>query len=401
MKTLVDIVNVNGEASCLSSKQWLSILKGGNNSAFFQWLKIYVEYKKKVTLGLTGSTIVDMVCLNPESIRLINQHPEIFEIILRPFSHDIALLRTIGGFDTNLYIGEKVIRREFKNITKFFLPPEFMLTNEQIVVLKQRGMEGVFVNSQRFSKEVRDRIPNLPYEVKGVQKATLGCIPVEGSLTPEYLYSLHNYTTASWNKRIDALKTSSAFSWRDGESPFLIPDGVSREEFWIKNESQRIKRMHLRDLKLTYVSQDKLSDSAYKSYPVHSFSAWMEGFRMIGFLRRTQAIEDNLKRLTPQQLILWLSTIGSDILSAVEKKSPSIRLKLHANKKKYLHYVIQRSERGFEGEEFLHLLEGSLNGSGFPKAILKFQEPHFIKLKNRFQYLLPLIKERPLTKNPV
>ena len=106
MKTLIDIVNVNGEASCLASSRWLDILKGKTSSEFFQWLNLYCKHKKKITLGLTGTTVVDAIKLNPEAINLINRHPQIFEVIIRPFSHDVALLRSVTEYSGKHHIAK-------------------------------------------------------------------------------------------------------------------------------------------------------------------------------------------------------------------------------------------------------------------------------------------------------
>src|SRR6266516_272399 len=129
MKRMVDVVNFNADASCLSSSSWLAMLQNGDGSLMVQWLRLYVKYGKKVTLGFPGSTVADIVIHNPEAINLINSHPDIFEIVLRPFAHDIALLRLGKGFAVNFESGCRVIMNEFCQVTPWFLPPEFMLTN--------------------------------------------------------------------------------------------------------------------------------------------------------------------------------------------------------------------------------------------------------------------------------
>jgi hypothetical protein len=391
MRTLVDVVNVNGEASCLSSSRWIEILKGGATSEFFQWLNLYIKYKKKITLGLTGMTVVDILKFNPESIGLINANPNIFEMIIRPFSHDVALLRSTDGFERNIHIGQAIITKEFKNVSLFFLPPEFMLTNEQIKILNSKSIKSVFINSSRFPEEIKDRIPVEPYEVRGVGGTTLGCIPVNGELTDDYLQSLHSYSSAAWNKNIKSNRKKCIFSWRDGESSFLIPDGVKREGAWLKSESNDIERKQLKDLTLSYLSNDRLPEGSFKSYPVHSFSAWMEGLRMLGFLKRIQRIEENIQALSQEQVILWLHVIGSDILSAVEKRSPMIKIKTRPHQKGFQSYTIQRSERGFEGEEYLFLLEHSMKDAKIPAHVFSSQEVHLIKFKNRIDYLKTMI----------
>src|SRR5438128_288794 len=144
MPKLVDIVNLNSDASCLSSKWWLKILSGGKSSYFCKWLTLYVDSGKKVSLGITGAAIADISTFNPEAIVLINKHRDIFEIILRPFAHDVALLRSTKGFQINLEAGIKTIKNTFSTYTNFYLPPEFMLTNEQVAILSDYKIDGTF-----------------------------------------------------------------------------------------------------------------------------------------------------------------------------------------------------------------------------------------------------------------
>ena len=167
MKNLVDVVNLNADASCLSSKWWMEMLQGGKSSYFCQWLGAYITLKKKVSLGITGATVSDVASFNPEAIDLINANRGIFEIILRPYAHDIGLLRTKVGFEKNLEFGIKALKKEFGHYTNYFLPPEFMLTNEQLYELTKAGVEGTFINPVRFKKEIKLRLPSKPYMIKG------------------------------------------------------------------------------------------------------------------------------------------------------------------------------------------------------------------------------------------
>ncbi len=269
----------------------------------------------------------------------------------------------------------------------FFLPPEFMLTNEQVTILSSKGIQSVFINSFRIPEEIKNRIPTEPYEVQGVCGAKLGCIPIDGGLTYDYLRALHYYSSNAWNKNINNRKEKYVFSWRDGESPFLIPDGLKREGAWLKDESKKIQREQLKDLKLNYLSNDKLPKGSFRSYPVHSFSAWMEGLRMLGFLKRIQIIEEKIQTLSKEQVILWLHVIGSDILSAVEKRSPIIKIKANPHQRGQSTYIIQRSERGFEGEEYLYLLEQSIKDGKIPPYVFSSKVAHLVKLKNKIDYL--------------
>ena len=52
-KKVVDIVNFNADASCLSASIWMDALKGGTNSKICQWLSLFVRNKKKSLLELS------------------------------------------------------------------------------------------------------------------------------------------------------------------------------------------------------------------------------------------------------------------------------------------------------------------------------------------------------------
>ena len=56
MKAFIDVVNVNGDASCLSTKRWLEILKSGEKSTLVAWLKLYTKYNYR-TMGWTKKSL--------------------------------------------------------------------------------------------------------------------------------------------------------------------------------------------------------------------------------------------------------------------------------------------------------------------------------------------------------
>lgn len=356
MTTIVDLVNFNADASCLTATAWLQALEGGEQSTLCNWLRIYVELRKKVVLGFTGATVADIRAFNPEAIDLINAHPEIFESIARPFSHDISLLRSREGFLLNLDLGWRYLQREFRRVHPLYLPPEFMLTNEQVALLAERGFSAVTVNAARFSAELQQRIPREPYVLKGIGGAQMPCLPVRGPLTQAYLDSIHEHDAAPWATALRDNGVPVLGSWRDGESPFLIPDGIARERAWLATEPQ-VERAHLSELSVAYREHGQLPRDAYHSYPVHSFTAWMKEFRMLGYVSRLQRLEQHVGEMDDIELTLWLQAINSDVLSAVEKSSPTVTLKRSPHSDERFPFVIYRSERGFEGEEYLVLLE--------------------------------------------
>ena len=127
--------------------------------------------------------------------------------------------------------------------------------------------------------------------------ASLSCIPFHGVLTDRYLDSLHRFGSAPWNEAVSSLEDDPLFSWRDGESPFLMPRGQEREKAWLEGEASSVERVHTVDLSLRYTPERSLEAHQYRSYPVHSFSAWMKEFRMLGYIHRLQEIEAGLGRL--------------------------------------------------------------------------------------------------------
>jgi hypothetical protein len=396
MTRLVDVVNFNADASCLAAGEWLAILDGGRRSRMCMWLEQYVLLRRPVVLGFVGGAIADMAIFNPEAIALINANRDLIEPVLRPFSHDIGLLRSARGFDLNMSLGRAVARREFSQVIEFFLPPEFMLTNSQVKSLADAGVAGIFLNATRFKEETRDRIPGVPFMLEGVLESRLPCIPFHGALTKAYLDSLHAFDATAWNEAVLGANETPVFTWRDGESCFLIPDGIERERIWLAGESSEMRRetlsTALRDLNFQH--HDSRSSAVPPSYPVHSFSAWFKEFRMLGFLGRLQKIEDRLDSLPNDLAVLWLQAINSDILSAVEKDSPVVSLMPQpGTNSAESRFTIWRSERGFEGEDYLALLEAALVDPGRLAKLSTSSRPHLRKLWARLEYARTLTVE--------
>ncbi|MES2780161.1 MAG: hypothetical protein V4651_09730 [Bacteroidota bacterium] len=394
MKTLVDVVNLNADASCLSSNWWLKMLNGGKSSYFYKWLKSYVDLQKKISLGLTGATISDIAGFNPEAIDLINKNRDVFEIILRPYAHDIALLRSKEGFELNLTAGIKTIQKEFDYYTPYFLPPEFMLTNEQVKILSEYKIEGTFINAGRFKKEIKERLPEEPYIVKGIFGSELKCIPFESPLTQLYLRSIHYYTAKEWNEYFVKQQNDSCFyMWRDGESSFFLPDGNERERTWLKKESKEIERKFLSEQEesVNYKLNRYLKEKHYHHYPVHSFMAWMRESRMLGYIMNVQEFERRLTTLNKEEMSIWMLLINSDILSAVEKDSPEITILKNAKDTEEIKHVIWRCERGMEGEEWLNILRYGIQNKTVKAYLEKSTSKQVAKYTNRLDYLSTIL----------
>ncbi len=167
-----------------------------------------------------------------------------------------------------------------------------------------------------------------PTYVTGVSGTKLACIPFESRLTGAYLHTIQRFSEDSWIDSCKLVGDDIGYVWRDGESAFLLPDSVEREKYWL-GVAKRTERLSLASATRTtrFREPAELASDAYRSYPVHSFAAWMKEFRMLGYLRALEKIEDRLESMEPIARLLWLQAINSDVLSAVEKASPSVRLR--------------------------------------------------------------------------
>lgn len=387
-KKVVDIVNFNADASCLASSKWLSFLDGGVESVLYQWLQNYVTHQKKVSLGFTGATISDIKSFNPASIALMNTHKDLFEIILRPYSHDMGLLRSTKGFEENLKIGKQVIQHEFETYTPYYLPPEFMLTNEQLYLLAASNIKGTFIKPLRFNKEIKSRIPTVPYYIKGLYDSTLECISFNEFSYHAYLKSIQLFDN-TWNDLILSQEEGFIFSWRDGESSFFLNDTAFREGYWLAHEHDDIERCFLRDSLplMNFIKNESLPENSYHYYPVHSITPWMREMKMMGFMSRLQQLETRIEQFSFVEKCWWLQVINSDILSAIEKNSPLIHIKHKVTDIDTQEHYIWRSERGMEGEEILSMLEFGVATNQVQNYVKNCSAAHMVKLNARVSYL--------------
>jgi len=378
-KNIVDIVNFNADASCLSSSIWMEALQGGTNSKVCQWLSLFVRNKKKITLGIIGSTLADIKKYNPDAINIINDKKDVFEIILRPWSHDISLYRTDSLFIYNVELGIKSIKSEFESVSNYFLAPEFMITSRQIELIVKMGIEAIFINPDRYQNDIKKRIIPVPHLVYGTSGSIIKCITIHGNSTQKYLSSCQLNNTKIWNQFLQDNPDNVIFSWRDGESFLLIPDGLSRELSWLQGESDNFNRKKLQSLEIGYEDSCIYEKQYYKSYPIHSFSAWVKEMKMMWFVDRIRMIENNFSKLSDFQKTLLLQLINSDILSSVEKISPKIKLDI---KGVIEDFIIYRSERGYEGENYLKLIDEPKYGND--------STAHIKKLIARHEYLMAI-----------
>ena len=111
---------------------------------------------------------------------------------------------------------------------------------------------------------------------------------------------------------------------------------------------------------------------------------------MFGYINRVNFLERNLLNFDIEQTLLWLQVINSDVLSSIEKKDVSIGIKLSPNSKKN-NFIIYRTHRAFEGEEFLCFLEDSMLGNRSNLIeFLKELSPHAKKYISRYAVIKEL-----------
>ena len=401
--SLIDVVNFNADASCLWPKKWLHCIQGGSNSIFFQMLKNYIRYSRKVNLGLTGVTVRDLLYFNPESVHLINDHPDIFELVCRPFSHDSPLLRTTMGFRKNVQKGIEVLKNTFNNINRFYLAPEHMIIGQQIYILKELGIKGTFIYRNRYQEKISDRIPDQIYKVKGVLGESIVCIPFnQKEELNVFLHVLHGHLQQEkWTEIIKSKRNTFAF-WRDGESCLLVPKGVELEGRLLKAEKEKgIERIFLSEIKL---EAQTTPSNKYCSFAYPSLQPWFKDMKLYWLTSRIRDIELNLNDYPPFIQTLWMLTINSDIMSSAEKDFPVIKVTPEIfsvppespqwigieSDRKNNRLTLIRSERAADGEDYLAYLDKLLENSLTIEKVLDIWKnsntPH---LKKAYARIMP------------
>ena len=347
---LVDIVNLNSKASCLSAERWLRALKGGTKSELYNILRTYVELKSKVTLGIIGSTLVDIKIFNPESVQLIKDNPERFELIYRPYVHSLSIFWRDKIFKDNVALGKKVIDENFTNIFHSYLPPEFVLRNSQLLSLKKMGILNTFIHPNRVKSDVKIDIPKAPFKINTIQRQQIECIPFNPHFDAQYLASIQQLGMSPKLELQDESKL--IFGWRDGESPFFLPNSVIREKHFIEQSSKQFNRVFLKD-----VYQHGEATEVIDSYPQNSLLPWFSNFRLLWYINEVKLLEATNESLTEVQRALFLMLLNSDELSSTEKGTIKIRINSINQPGIIKPYTIKRQSRNLEAEEIMYLIE--------------------------------------------
>ena len=347
-KLLVDIVNLNAEASCLSTKRWLRALEGGTNSEIYRILNLYVEEDLKICVGIVGSTLAEIEELNPECIDLINNHPQNFEILIRPFIHSLSILWSDETFTYNYKLGKKYIESVFSNCINWYLPPEFALRNSHIYQLENNNCEGTFIHPKRVKKDTKSALPIGLFTLSSIQNINISCINFTENYDSYYLDQMQIF-----HSKI-RFEEDLIYGWRDGESPFFLPESVEREEIFVQNSMNDFERIFLSESLKANQVQDK---PIVHSYPQNSLLPWLGNFRLYWFITEIKRLENNFASLSEVKKKLFLNLLNSDILSSIEKSNVNIKLKgIKSNNDATISYLIKRKERNLDAEELLYLI---------------------------------------------
>jgi hypothetical protein len=395
---LIDVVNFNADASCLSSAKWMRVLEGGSKSQLVSLFSAYVDNRRKVNLGLVGVTICDIARYNPEAIEVINAHPDVFEIVVRPFAHDNALLRLPAGFRYNAELGLRTIRKFFRNVNSFYLAPELMVTGEQIRILHEMEISAIFLHKGRYGVDVTRHVPDTPFEIYGVLGTPMICVPFcMKDLESQYLRALHGtLESEQWVGSVTArLADGPAVLWRDGESSLLHPQAPALEARLLAAESSAgVPRAFLSELDRPSIARPA---QTLRYFPLHSMKPWMETMKLYWYVDRVRQAEQSLSSLDEATKRVWSLTINSDVLSAAEKSAPVIDVSsavIGADPSDPLweglialpeqrQLILSRSERAGEGEDYLAYLDLMMSGEAdIPDIFQRWSsssEPHLRK----------------------
>lgn len=367
---LVDIVNLNSDASCLSSKRWLKALEGGTSSELYSILNLYVIEDLKITLGIVGSTLAEIEEFNPECIDLIKQNPHNFELLIRPFIHSLSILWSNDTFSINYKLGKEYLVSIFDNYINWYLPPEFALRNSQVHVLSSLDCQGTFIHPKRVKESVKRKLPIGPFTLASIQNTRMPCISFTENYDTYYLDQMQIFTSdVEFQEEI-------IYGWRDGESPFFLPDSVKREMVFVKNSKEKFNRIFLSEaLEMTNFHQK----STIHSYPQNSLLPWLGNFRLFWYMAEVKQLEHTINELSQTKKIILLNLLNSDILSSTEKNNISITLRSFKDHTPS-QFLIKRKERNLDAEEVLYMINNFSDNE--LEDYIKSESSNFLKKIN-------------------
>ena len=140
---------------------------------------------------------------------------------------------------------------------------------------------------------------------------------------------------------------NSLVMWRDGESPFLLPDSIKREEYWLKTSNADHD----------FYTEPSINDSCPHPYPMHPMSSWLSQQSMTWLVHEVARLESSLeKNINPDFVTAWLGAIGSDNLSSIEKSRVHLKLNTFDQPSTKYDFYIDRANKSLKRSNGLLIL---------------------------------------------
>lgn len=352
MNRILDVVNLNADASCLDSKAWIDCLKSPDKP-MLRWLESFVKSKSAVLFGVCGSTLADIKHFLPSAIDLVRNHPEIFRFTVRPFSHAASYFLTPHIRELNLELGIATHKLLGLTLEPVYLPPEFMVTHHDIILMEKNNVDYIFINPNRFERRFNENALTVKFSQQSNQLMGLLTDPNE---TKSYLSNIQTGDSPIRNQNVPRTK----ICWRDGESWLLIPDGLQRECFFIESRSKKEHVINWSDF-TNEINSSKNQD--IKFYPRHPLTKWTGSDKLIDLHRDISSLSNSDELANDYEALnKFLYVISSDVFSSVEKADVEIQLRCLKSRKHFAH-LIERKARHLEAEQIL------LNLMGIPTRI--------------------------------
>ena len=308
---MLDLINFNGDASCLPHSVFLKYIEDGS---FYSWLQLFDKYSHHAAFGMTGMSLLDVISSSDNlSISSINSSPYL-HCINRPYSHSLSIRMPSALSDLNILLGIFIYQKSFSSNSSCYLPPEFSLRSSSLQLLYKLHIDKVFHASPSYFSRDQSNPSNDFLRID---------LPDGSSV---FSFCIHHSATHSYLRTIQLLVpySPSKLLWRDGESSLLIPDGNRREDYFLSSLDQPF--LSPSDF-LSSLSHDPF---VVEHYPLRSYQPWIGDYSNEWFFEiSTNLFQRSLThtRLDLKFVLLLLMSHSSDLLASVSKEHVSIQLK--------------------------------------------------------------------------
>jgi len=306
---MIDIVNFNGDASCLKRARYLHAIREGEIA---QWLGYYEASSRHVSVGMCGVSLIDLFIHKDSASLDLLRSSSYIHTIYRPFVHALSTVMDPSLSCINILLGILVTRTILARTSNYFLPPEFLFRMSDVLTLRKCGVEYTFDISPDTLNHANEL---LPYSI-------IRCL-VHPSGASIKSINMHQCSTKAYLRCIQIMSEYCGTDnlWRDGESFLFLPDGLKREEMFI-NQTRHVKSI------VSYVQEMSSAELQLELdyYPLRPLSPWIgdhanHWYRQIGN-RLLEWIYDD-KPITLFMLVLLLMMYSSDLRASASKDDVS------------------------------------------------------------------------------